>query len=318
LAALGAPVLTDIQALLPNRNAFFTLEDCLRLSVGLALLGDRDGAAAWYEKFIEPLVLPAGGTLVCDAGAGGDAAYALTAESALLARLIDHDQADGLLGYVLERESAVYYPFFDIMAALRFRPQSSGGGAWLFYNLAGKDIAVDLGAAPIHSLSPGAAQFAAANFRTEGDAGVAVFYTGGADDLITDDSGKITAAKSYTPADNLVRVTIEVHLQNNAPLAFYTLTDVLPAGLRFVGAEPDDGGDWYLSEEDGGRVIFILNRVREREGARTDILSDFQVTYLARVALPGEFLAESAVARHAESSLCMATAPRLQTFQLAR
>ncbi|MDR1605206.1 MAG: Ig-like domain-containing protein [Gracilibacteraceae bacterium] len=316
LAALGAPVLTDIQTLLPNRAALFTLRDCLRLSTALALLGDRAGAATWYEEFIAPLVRPAGGALVCDAGLGDEAAYALTAEAAVPARLLGRAQADGLLTYVLEREDGEYSPLLDIMAALRFTPEPDGGEAELRYQLEGKDITIDLGAVPFHCLRLGAEQFAAADFRSGGDAGVAVLYSGGAADLDPDTSGRITVAKSYAPAGAFVRVTIDVRMQNNAPLALYTLTDVLPAGLRFAAPEPDEQGNWYLSGEEEGRVDFVLSRVREQAGARVDILADFQVTYLARVALPGEFLADSAVVRHAESELCAVSVPRRQSFRL--
>ncbi|MDR1070992.1 MAG: hypothetical protein LBL37_09465, partial [Gracilibacteraceae bacterium] len=318
LSALGAPVLTDIRLTLPNERAEFTLRDCLRLAAGLALLGDGAGAAAWYEEFISPLTVSAGGALRVDAGEGEAASYALTAESALLARLIGHSHADALLTYVLEQSAGDYSPLLDIIAVLRFMPAPAGGGSSLRYKLDGKDIQVDLSDIPAYRLRLGQSQFAAADFRAEGAAGVAALYPGAEGRFSSDDSGKITIAKSYAPYGGLVRVTVDVRLQNNAPLALYTLTDTLPAGLRFVGAEAEEGDNWYLSEEDGERVTFVLDRVRENSGAQVDILADFQVTYLARAALTGEFLAGGAVARHAGSGLWAATPPSLQTFQLAR
>ncbi|MDR1961250.1 MAG: Ig-like domain-containing protein, partial [Gracilibacteraceae bacterium] len=318
LAALGAPVLTDIQTLLPNGDALFTLRDCLRLATGLALLGDRTGAAVWYEKFIAPLAAADGEAFIIDAGEGEDEAYALTAEAAPLARLIGHAQADGLLAAALERDGAGSFPLLDIMTSLRFMPEPAGSDASLRYKLDGEEISVDFATVPAHRLTLDATRLAAADFRSEGEIGVIAFSAGGTGGLELDASGKISLEKFYTQEKSLIRVTVDVSFQNNAPRTPYTLTDVLPAGLRFVSAEPDEGDSWYLSGEDGGRVDFVLNRARESYGAQVDILSDFRIIYYARVALPGEFLADSAVARHTASGLCMATRPELQAFQLAR
>ncbi|MDR0434889.1 MAG: hypothetical protein LBH21_07565, partial [Gracilibacteraceae bacterium] len=317
LSALGAPVLTDIHALLPNRGAEFSLRDCLRLAAGLALLGDGAGAAAWYEEFIAPLAVAADETLFIDAGAGdAEDIYALTAEAAMLASLTGHSQAAPLLVYVLEREGA-YSPLFELMTVLRLTPAPAGGGAVLRYKTASGEVSVDLGAEAVHRLSLSQKQLTAAGFRAEGDVRAAALHPAAAG-LSPDSSGKITITKTYVPRGGLIQVTIDVHLQNNAPLPLYTLADTLPAGLRFAGVEAGGQGDWYLSGENGGRVDFVLNRVRENEGAQIEILADFQVTYLARAVLPGEFLADSAEARHADSGLRGATVPVLQTFQLAR
>jgi len=203
---------------------------------------------------------------------------------------------------------------------LKNAPLPASGESSCSYMLDGERVEVNFSESILHVVRMGKAQLAEANF--EGDAGVnaSIRFVGGIDNLRLDNSGKIIVKKIYDPptARGTVKVTIDVKFGKNAPIdRYYVVTDVLPSGLRYMKHDYTIGQNWFIISEDAGRLNFILNRARQdqkKSNAKPVILNNIQIVYYARVAIPGNYVADSAVIRHIGSGLCTATAPYAITF----
>jgi hypothetical protein len=314
LASANEPVLLDIRRLLDEHGGRIELQDQLHLAIGLVLLGDVQGAKAWFNKNIAPFITDIGGWQKAVITGDPDEDYRLTAETAILANVAGIPNAGRLLDFVIHTDNDKYLPNLDLLCYLKNAPLPTSGESSCSYSLDGELVEVNFSETILHVVRMGKAQLAEAGF--EGDAGInaSIRYVGGIDNLRLDNSGKITVTKTYDPptAQGTVKVTIDVKFDKNAPIDRYVVTDVLPSGLRYVKYEYVYGQNWFLIGEDGGRLNFVLDRTRwyyKSGNTRPAILYDFKIVYYARVAIPGNYVADSAVVQHIGSGLCTATAP---------
>jgi hypothetical protein len=297
LAAAGQPVLLDIRNLLAT-GALPEAEDSVWLAWGLALLGDAGTANAWLESH----------------PAGADESATLTTARALLAATL------GVADAQARAQSIGDDAPLALLYVLKTLPLPASEGAAVTYTLDGETRTEALTAAqPTLTLKLTATQLQSADFAEKsGDVRALARYIASGDGLDATAAdrqhiGGITIDKTLAAAPSgtagvyrvSMVVTVEDAYVNAGPV---TLTDLLPVNLRYlrtisVGGEQ---GHWNLSQADGGRQVFVLYPV---EG-----VSRYRVIYEARMALPGEYAVEPAVAKMPARGLVAATAATVMTF----
>ena len=148
----------------------------------------------------------------------------------------------------------------------------------------------------------------AANFQlTGGDVGVTALWVGGPEDLKLTTSPGITVTKSYSGSMTLgssVKVTLKVSFSGETPKDLYTLSDVIPSGMRFIRADyQNNQGSWDLVYNEGQRAEFCLRRTTYGSAQSEIVNNDFEIVYYVRPALAGTFVSEAPVLRHTRSAL---------------
>jgi hypothetical protein len=90
-------------------------------------------------------------------------------------------------------------------------------------------------------------------------------------------------------------VKLTVNFDESAPDGYYEVTDILPAGFRYI--QPVYGQN-YPYEVTGQKVIFgyYYNK-------NTRFKKDRIISYYAKVVTPGSYTADSAAIRHADMDI---------------
>jgi len=282
LAALGEPVLTDIQGLLED-PAGLVLADKLRLCAALAMLGDEHNALKHYLELTEELYaeFTDSRTRETHVRIRDDD---ITALSLLTAGALNLPEADGMVRYLMSRTLTDRTFVLELMAYLRHYNPQIEGTAEFSYNLYGRTETVMLNRFRGVTLSFGKEQLENADFKVlSGDVGVKAYYIGDISDVT--DTQALTVRKTYTLENGgdwvpgaLVRVTVTV---SGASDRMIFLNDVIPSGARFAG----------MTENRHSWVYRSLQRV---SGAR-HTRNGSTITYLIRLVNSGEFVTESAV-----------------------
>lgn len=286
LAALGEPVMTEIRDALDN-NEFtstiapdkFNIEDGLRLTAALALLGDFDTALAHYNRFTE--------NMVTDVNKNGeDTAFLpsteLTQTAVMPAAILRLPEADSIARHLIGT-TQVYDSFaLELMVYLNNYTTKTEGDAVFTYTRNGKSETVTLDRHFGTHITFTEEQFNEANFEVKSGAVYAVAnYKGNPTQNDTKPTLSVnkTISGDLTPG-GLVTVKITVkgggdEFGNN----FYTVNDVVPSCARF-----NDSLRGYVNEN-GQLLTLHTNQYGIAE-------------YTFRVTTSGKYLLESAAARN--------------------
>ena len=318
LAALEQPVLSQIQGLLTVQD--LTLAEQLYLALGLAELGDLESARTVYQGVLKAHGEPLGANVRIKAGRDQDEILAQTALAGVLAAKLGEPQAAGFAGYLLENGSEEQLFLLEqLLMAEAAVPQLPAEPVAFTYLLDGKEERRELKPYEVLKLPVEASQLAGLRFKAvSGKVAVTAAYDGPLDLAAVKQESGFALSRTYRvngtavaaqalKAGDLVEVTITYTIPDTAPAGGYEVTDYLPAGLRLVQS-PFRYGDKsevrrYLSwplEVDGQRLTFWASPKGD------------PVRYFARVASPGEFLAEPAVLLHTQSGTLYRMSERAQ------
>lgn len=286
LAALGEPVMTEIRDVLDN-NEFvstispdkFTIEDGLRLTAALALLGDFDNALTHYSRFTE--------TMVTDVNSNGeDTAFLpsteLTQTAIMPAAILRLPEADSIARHLIGT-TQVYDSFaLELMVYLNNYTTKTEGDAVFTYTRNGKSETVTLDRHFGTHITFTEEQFKEADFAVKsGEIYAVANYKGNPTQNDTKPTLTVnkTISGDFTPG-GLVTVKIDVkgggdEFGNN----FYTVNDVVPSCARF-----NDGVTGYVNEN-GQLLTLYTNQYGVAE-------------YTFRITTSGKYLLESAAARN--------------------
>ncbi len=300
LAALSEPVLLDIRDLLNDPQGLI-LADKLRLTAGLALLGDYDGARTWYDTLVSPLLTSEQRPLTGSrwqylTGADLETQLAHTATALLTASVLSLPEADRMAAFLMENPSALRSPALELTVYVtRFTPKSPQG-ATFSYKLDGRLVNVNLAKTRMTTLSFGREQLDAADFTvTSGAVTCTAYYIGDATQWTG--APTLTVFKSVAPvsggfsAGGLLKVTLTPVLTSDLPAGLYTLEDAIPSGARFVGADPQ-----HSVSRSGQRVSTHLY-FNPKSGTPVE-----PVVYYIRCVTPGQYVQEGAIL-HSQTGL---------------
>ncbi|MCL1983651.1 MAG: hypothetical protein FWG53_11290, partial [Clostridiales bacterium] len=256
LAALKAPVLLEIQKTLGNPG--LSGEDELYLAMALYFAGDGANSKAIAKEVVanytENLGKEVRAVINTDSMAEQTKA---TARLALLASVFDLPEAEGLALYMDNNTyRGDYYLMEKMGIAKNNLSQIPYGEAKFTYALDGKSKAVDLRKEAVYSLQVLPQQLERISFSgIEGDVTVLSSYLkegqppdGSAAEGQLSIERKINGdgeGAVSVPQNKPVRITVEFWVAADAPNGCYTITDMLPAGLRFGRIE--SSSDCYAS-----------------------------------------------------------------------
>lgn len=300
LAALQEPVLVDIQRFI--KDEALDAKERLILGIALAQLGDEAQAADIYAGIMKSYAKKSGDTYYIVAGDRNDI-LELTSLAAALAAKLGAAERYGLLAYAAGNEGDKVLTNLEQMMCIVDDIPDAEETASFTYLLNGLEQKVELKGHENFELllKPGEAdKIAFKDIR--GDIAVAASFSGKVKD-IGELADNISLTRSYLSSgrltdkfeqSQLVQVVLTPKFSESAPEGFYEITDVLPAGMRYVRYGQAGVKTCYPMEQSGQKVVFgyYYSKKEPRQS----------IVYFARAAVPGTYTADHAVMKHTESS----------------
>ena len=297
LAGIGDEVLQELRAVQADD---LTLRERVWLALGYQAGGDEDAARAIERSILTDHGQRLGPWVRLDAGTRTPEAAEVTASMLLLAAELRDPIAADIARYLLDNQSPEYVAALEqigfVRSALEWLPRQDARFAW---SVDGERHEETIEAGETFSLDLTADQRGSFVVeRLDGEIMVTSSWAGEAQtsDLPDDSSVTITrtvAPDGRAPADDLVRVTLDVTFGLAAPDGCYEVTDLVPSGLAPVVAPV---GQWW----DGGGGPHLIGPYAV-EGQQVSWCVDPGMTapirlgYSARVVTPGTYTWEPAV-----------------------
>ncbi|WHH57135.1 Ig-like domain-containing alpha-2-macroglobulin family protein [Petroclostridium sp. X23] len=305
LAALNEPVLIDIRNLLPS-TAIGTKEK-LYLGLGLAEMGDYKGALDVYNGILKQYGVTNNPYVYLDIKTTRDDTIALTSLCAVLAAKIDASEKDGLFKYVQENSTRDILTNMErLLYITHISPDTVQKGSFTVeVNGDKKHVTLDKNEIFKLVLTPQALQ----NIKFSdimGDIAVSSSFIGPVKDLVEDENKLVTVKRTYNvdgksgqrfKQSDLLQIVLAFEFAETAPDGYYEITDILPAGLRYVSAVNLFDQRWHPNERDGQKIRFGFYYDKNSTHPLKSI------TYYARSVTPGLFTADYTFAKHSDSDV---------------
>ncbi|MCX8130500.1 MAG: Ig-like domain-containing protein [Clostridia bacterium] len=306
LASLGEPVLLDIQSLLESTG--IGIKEKLYLGIALSEIGDYSAAEMIYTKVINENGKSAEPYTFIDSGSTRDSSTELTALCSVIAMKINAPEKFSLYKYVKDNSTGdILTNLEGLMLVSNFVPDPLPTCKFS-YVIDGTAKEVILEKQQTYQLTLTKDKLEEIKFSNiSGDIAVTSSYTGPVKDLMAAPGNMIELKRSYSAdtsdktefsRSDLVKITIHPEFTENAPDGFYEITDVLPAGFRFVEGDPFDDKKWYPSGVTGQKVVFSYYYGKNNTNFSA---KEKYITYYARAVCPGTFTADNALIKHYDS-----------------
>ncbi|MBQ7935090.1 MAG: hypothetical protein IJ333_01920 [Clostridia bacterium] len=294
LAALGEPVLADLQAFCLSVSDF-TAEEYAYLALGLAYCGDYDTAAYLYETHLKSLLAEENGMIYAEE-------EDLTGCCALLANRLNLPASEGLMQYILETDTETTLLHLELISYLNDHAVDTVGE---------NTVTVSLGDGSNQTYTYSKTgqlvlllnEKQAENIRImngSGNSYVSYAYRG-TPDALAQLGEALPLAGTEIPAAVARGETaiIQLHVELPADFEGATLDCTLPAGLRLESGTVTCGNMEYgIYSPYHSRVISTALP----EGSCV-------ITLEVRGALPGNYMLEPITVTHAGDHRYMATSP---------
>ena len=245
LAALGEPVLGDLQALY-EQSADLTLEESVYLALGFAYGGDYDTARYIFEQRLQSALVREGETLYVKNGAAED--EDLTGCLSLLSNRLSLESSEGLIGYILERDTEKTLLNLELISYLNDHITDITGQNKVTVNTGdgrSETYTYQKMNALVLNLTPEQAS-SVRIMNVEGKSVVSYAYMGTPDALSALGGGQIFSglqAPSAISRGGAATIRIQVDIPADYELPQLALT--LPAGLRFESGTISAGNTEY-------------------------------------------------------------------------
>ncbi len=312
LAALKEPVLLDIRALLEEDG--LDLKSRLILGAALADAGDHQGAAAVYKAAMESSGEIAD-TMAWVEGGSRDETIDNTASCALIALKINAPEKMKLFSYITSNSTSTLLVNLERMVfATNYIKDASLVNSFT-YELDGVKKKVELQKGSSFRLTLTPEKLSAIRFSgITGKIRVASSYVTPISENMKNSSELVSISREYGAGSKkgpvkafdrseLVKVTLTINFGENAPDGYYEVTDILPAGLRYInpvyGQKGTDNNWNYPNEVTGQKVIF--GRYYNKNIKYT--YKDNTIEYYAKAVSPGSYTADSSAIRHTDKDI---------------
>lgn len=326
LAALGQPVLTDVQraAGQPDLSPKEKLYTCL----ALAALGDEEKARSIFTPVLQAFGDRIGPLMRLNVSRDREEVIAATSLAAVVAAQLALPEREPLFEYLLDNTPLEELNHLELALYLQEAvPAAPSEVASFTMEPGGTEIRLDPG--ETYTCVRTAEDLAGLRFReVHGSVGLCVSYRAPADLGGTKaGSGDATLTRAYHGeggsetttfgAGDLVKIAVRYRISARAPEGMYQLVDFLPSGLKAVPRAYEfgvqDANLRYPVEVDGQKLTFNVYfhpRVDPRTGQVVGGDVTDTVVYYARVVSLGTYQADAAVLVHAKSGEIFATTAR--------
>lgn len=309
LAALKEPVLLDIRSILENGD--LDLKSKLILGAALADAGDHKGAASVLKAAMEGSGTVTDTFAWIDSGSR-DESIENTALCTLIALKTNAPDKMKLFSYITTNSTSTLLVNMERMIFVTNYIKEASLVNSFTYELDGVKRHVELQKGSSFRLTLTPEKLAAIKFSNiTGKVHVASSYTIPVSENMKTESGIASISRIYehkgkqgSAADfersEIVKVSLTLDFDENAPDGYYEITDILPAGFRYVSPVYPNNGDshtFYPYEVTGQKVVFgyYYNK--------TDRNRSKKIEYYARAVSPGSYTADSAAVRHTDKDI---------------
>lgn len=307
LAAMDEPVLVEMQNFLAANQETLTDRQKLWMAVGLAELGDFEGAWQIYRA-MEEAFSESDGRLSYQSSNLDDTADT-TAAALVLHSILGSDEADQLLSYLLwadqmDQMGRSTVPHLEILAyTVHCGQRLQESEASFSYTCNGEKQEVSLGSLGQKSLRFSYDDFQDISFEPEKGAVYAcVNYT---TDQLLEQSGEnqVSIRKVVTPVEGnngvgkATRVELIINFEEDAPLGYYTVSDSIPSGMRLMTYqknEEDYRSVWIENENQQITAQIYRDTPRDETEEEQQKWKERRIVYYISGVLPGEYVVESA------------------------
>ncbi len=302
LAALNEPVLLDIRAALASQE----LAPELRLVLGVALaeIGDFQGAKDIYSE-----ALKKSGTITdtlawLETGTRDESIDA-TALCSLIALKTNQPEKLKLFKYIKSNSTSELLVNLESMIFVSNYIKQASLNNSFSYELNGVKKQVELQKGGTFRLDLTPELLASLKFSNiQGKVQVAASYVAPVSQIRNTDGSQVSILRSYalgnkTTTDfnrsDKVRVTITPVFGATAPDGYYQITDILPAGFRFIHSDFHNDNISWPDEVTGQKVVFGYYYVKGKP-VKT-------IVYEAMAVTEGSFTADNAAIRHTDNAI---------------
>lgn len=309
LAALKKPVLLDIHAILEAPG--ITPETRLILGVALAEIGDFQGSREIYLDFIKNSGKVTETYAWIEKETRDDSIDA-TSLCSLIALKINAPERIKLFNYIKSNSTSELLVNLERMIFVTNYIKGASLDSSFSYEINGDKKQVELKKGGYYRLDLTPEKLSAIKFgNVRGKVAVAASYVAPVGEIRAagenavslertyNVSGKSGSATSFSRSDT-VKITLTPKFDTTAPDGYYEITDVLPAGFRFVRPDYSSGKEsnwWYPNEVTGQKVVFGYYYNKNNPHRKSSI------TYYAKVVSPGTYTADNAAIRHTDKEI---------------
>jgi hypothetical protein len=299
LAAIKSPVLLEIKNLLQNSNEL-DMKEKLYLGIALADIGDTEGASQVFKEVALPYIKKIEPLAYINVKGTRDYITDVTSIASLLAMKISSQEGTALMGYVMQNSSKELLTNLEQLVYITNCAPTINTPGGFTYVLNGKTVKVKLDKIKPYNLTLKEDDLRSIKFKeVNGDVGVTASFVGPIQDLVDNEDKLINIDRSYSNKDrittsDIITITMHPEFLSAAPDGSYDVTDIMPAGFRFVKDMSRYDDDWYFSGQEGQKVTFTYNYERGQK--------NHDIIYSARAVSIGEFTADNAIFMHSTSN----------------
>lgn len=310
LATYNEPVLIDIMNLLKSENTDIGTREKLYLALGLAELGSLKEARNIYEEIIKEHSVSGSPYVYIDSKSSRDDTIELTSLCTVLAIRVNAPERAGLFQYIQDNYTQTILTNIEkLIYLINIVPEAKGKSSFVV-EINGKKENIQLEKNKVHKLyiTPDGMQ----NLRFSdvvGNISVTSSYIGGITDFSEDANKLVSVKRDYSidgvsrndfKQSSLIKVTLTPEFAENAPDGFYEVTDILPAGMRYVSTGNWFDRRWYPGEVSGQKLVFGYYYNKEAYEKNT-LEENKKIVYYVRGVTPGEFTADYSLIKHSRS-----------------
>lgn len=307
LAALKEPVLLDIRSILASGAA--PQEIRLILGVALSEIGDYNGAREIYNEMMEKSGKNTQLYAWAETGTRDDSIHA-TSLCSLIALRINAPEKVKLFNYMKSNSTSELLVNLERMVFVTNYIKEASLDNSFSYELDGAKKQIKLQKGGFFRLWVTPEKLASIKFSSmQGKVTAAASYIAPVSEIRPAEgnivslkrvygSSKDAATVSFNRSD-LVKITITPVFSETAPDGYYEITDILPAGLRYIRPEYNSGhvnDRWYPGEVTGQRVVFGYYYNKKSSIGRS-------IIYYAAAVNPGVYTADNAAIRHTDNDI---------------
>jgi len=307
LAALKEPVLLDIRALLASDG--ISPEIKLILGNALAEIGDFQGARNIYNEAMKASTVT--NTMAWLEAETRDKSIDLTSLCSLISLRINAPEKLKLFTYISSNSTSELLVNLERMIFVTSYIKEVSLNNSFSYELDGAKKQVELKNGGYFRLIVTPEKLSNIKFsNVKGKIQIASSYVAPVSELRPTEGNLVSLERVYTAASGAtsgdsfrrsdrIKVTITPKFDTAAPDGYYEITDILPAGFRYVQSDYVEGADrhtWYPDEVTGQKIVFgyYYNKNGYTPGS---------ITYYAAAVSPGDYTADNAAIRHTDGKI---------------